>query len=356
MAAVSPRVTRRSGAPAASPERGRVEPSEGAGDGLRLRPAGTSARQTRRRWGPATRQLTMLIVAMVMLATVGPADRWFTAIAGHGVVQDGGVAGAPARRIVSLVPAATEMLFAMGAGDRLVGVSTYDRFPPEVTRIPQVGGLLDPNIERVLSLRADLVILYSSQTELRRQLERAHLRMFEYTHRGLADVTETIRSLGKTVGDATRANAAADGIERQLAAIRQRVALRKRPRTLLVFGREPGTLRQVEASGGYGFLHDLLELAGADDVLGDIARESVQMSTEMILARAPEVIIELHYGRSLTPSALALERQVWDVLPGIPAVRQKQVHLLMGDEFVVPGPRIVLAAERFARTLHPDAF
>ena len=111
-----------------------------------------------------------------------------------------------------------------------------------------------------------------------------------------------------------------------------------------------------QASGGYGFLHDLLELAGGADVVGDIPRESVQMSTEMMLARAPEVIIELHYGRSLDQSALESERRVWNALPAIPAVRQGRVHLLMGDEFVVPGPRIVIAAERFARTLHPDAF
>jgi iron complex transport system substrate-binding protein len=298
----------------------------------------------------------MLLMAVVMIASIGPTNWWAVKLAGHRQTQDGGAVNRPVRRIVSLVPAATEMLFAMGAGDRLVGVSTYDRFPPQVTKIPQVGGLLDPNVERVLSLRADLVIVYSSQTELRRQLERAHLTMFEYTHRGLADVTDTIRSLGKTIGAAARANAAADDIERQLSAIRQRVASRVKPRTLLVFGREPGTLRQVEASGGYGFLHDLLELAGGADVVGDIARESVQMSTEMILARAPEVIIELHYGRSLEPSALESERRVWNALPSIPAVRQSRVHLLMGDEFVVPGPRIVIAAERFARTLHPEAF
>jgi iron complex transport system substrate-binding protein len=302
------------------------------------------------------RRWAVLLAALVILAALRAGDGWQAAAAGRGLAQDGVTAKAPVRRIVSLVPAATEMLFAMGAGDRLVGVSTYDRFPPEVRKIPQVGGLLDPNVERVLSLRADLVIVYASQTELRRQLERAHLPIFDYTHRDLADVTATMRALGKTVGAPARANAAADDIERQLAAIRQRVAPQKRPRTLLVFGREPGTLRQVEASGGYGFLHDLLELAGGADVVGDIPRESVQMSTEMILARAPEVIIELHYGRSLTPSALESERRVWDALAAIPAVRQKRVHLLMGDEFVVPGPRIVLAAERFARTLHPKAF
>jgi iron complex transport system substrate-binding protein len=298
----------------------------------------------------------MLLITMALLAAVVPAN-WQVAVAAGGAVlpQDSG-SSPQVRRIVSLVPAATEMLFAMGAGDRLVGVSTYDRFPPEVIRVPQVGGLLDPNVERVLSLRPDLVIVYSSQTELQRQLERAHLKMFQYTHRGLADVTDTLRELGRTIGAAGRATAAADDIERQLSAIRQRVAGRAKPKTLLVFGREPGTLRQVQASGGYGFLHDLLELAGGADVVGDILRESVQMSTEMLLTRAPEVIIELHYGRSLEPSALEVERRAWDALPALPAVRQGRVHLLVGDEFVVPGPRMVIAAERFARTLHPEAF
>jgi cobalamin transport system substrate-binding protein len=301
------------------------------------------------------RRSALGLLSLAMLAAASPA-RWVAGAAAHGEAQDSAAPNRPVRRIVSLVPAATEMLFAMGAGNRLVGVSTYDRFPPEVARIPQVGGLLDPNVERVLSLRADLVIIYSSQTELRRQLERAHVTMFDYTHRGLADVTGTLRSLGRTVGVTAEANAAADDIERQLSAVRQRVAQRPKPRTLLVFGREPGTLRQVEASGGYGFLHDLLDLAGGADVVGDIPRESVQMSTEMILARAPEVIIELHYGRSLDQAALESERRVWNALPSIPAVKQGRVHLLMGDEFVVPGPRIVIAAERFARTLHPEAF
>ena len=122
----------------------------------------------------------------------------------------------------------------------------------------------------------------------------------------------------------------------------RRVAGRPRPKTLLVFGREQGTLRRVNASAGYGFLHDVLELAGGADVLGDLRRQSADMSTEMILTRAPEVILELHYGESLKRANIAgRERQVWKALPSVPAVRNKRVYLLAGDEFVVPGPRIV---------------
>jgi iron complex transport system substrate-binding protein len=260
------------------------------------------------------------------------------------------------RRIISLIPATTEMLFAMGAADRLAGVGSYDRFPPEVERFPRVGGLLDPSVERILSLRPDLVIVYDTQTELKGQLARAGIPIFSYAHRGLSDITETMRTLGVRLGAASAADAAATQIEQQLAAIKARAADRPRPRTLLVFGREPGSLRQVVASGGYGFLHDVLEIAGGIDVLARLKRQSAQLSTESILALAPEVIIELHYGSSMRADRLDAERLVWNALPSLPAVKNNRVHLLVGDEFVVPGPRIVLAAERFARALHPEAY
>jgi len=260
------------------------------------------------------------------------------------------------QRIISLVPATTEMLFAMGAGNRIAGVSDYDRFPPEVSRLPKVGGLLDPNVERLISLKPDLVIVYDTQTDLKQQLDRARIPIFRYAHRGLPDITETMRSLGDRVGSKAEAEAAASRMESQLAAVRTRVAGRPRPATLLIFGRDPGALRHIDASGGLGFLHDVLELAGGRDVLGDLKQQSVDVSTEMVLRRAPEVILELHYGESLKTERLDDERNVWKALPSVPAVKNNRVYLLRGDEFVVPGPRIVMAAERFARTLHPEVY
>ena len=288
-------------------------------------------------------RIKLLSSIVVILLTIGPAN----------AVQQ---TTSEPRRIISLVPATTEMLFAMGAGDRIAGVSNYDRFPPDVARLPKVGGLLDPDVERLLSLKPDLVIVYDTQTDLKRQLERARIPMFGYVHRDLADITVTMRALGARIGMKAAADAAAARIEQQLAAIRARVANRPRPKTLLIFGREPGALRRVDASAGYGFLHDLLELAGGSDVLGDLKKQSIDMSTEMIISRAPEVILELHYGDSLKPERFDAERRVWNALPSVPAVRNNRVFLLGGDEFVVPGPRIVIAADRFARTLHPEAF
>ena len=300
---------------------------------------------------PSRIRLAVLIAIVVIFGTTKAVPR-ASSYAGQRVSG----AGATPHRIVSLVPATTEMLFAMGAGDRVAGVSNYDRFPPEVTKLPRVGGLLDPDVERLLSLKPDLAIVYDTQSDLKRQLERAHVPIFRYIHRGLPDITETMRALGVRVGLTSAADAAATRIEQQLAAVGRRVAGRPRPRTLLVFGREQGTLRHITASAGYGFLHDVLELAGGADALADLRKQSADMSTEMILTRAPEVILELHYGDSVKPESFNAERLVWNALASVPAVRNQRVYLLDGLEFVVPGPRIVSAAERFARTLHPEVF
>jgi iron complex transport system substrate-binding protein len=261
---------------------------------------------------------------------------------------------APPQRIVSLVPAVTEMIFTIGEGGRLVGVSNYDRFPPEVTRLARVGGLLDPDVERILALRPDLVVLYTTQNELKQRLDRVGIAYYSYEHRTLSDITATLRAVGARIGSATRADTAAAEMERQIASIRAAAARLPRPRTLLVFGRDPSSLHNIDASGGYGFLHDMLEAAGGDDVFGDIRQQSVQASTEMIIARRPDVIVELHYGEKLNPGDTERTRQAWNALGSVPAVRNHRVYVLVGDEFVVPGPRIVQATRELAHVLHPE--
>ena len=258
---------------------------------------------------------------------------------------------AQARRIISIIPAATEMLFAMGAGGRVIAIGSYDRFPPESQKLPRVGALVDPNVEQILQMRPDLVVMYGTQTELQRRLERAKIPYYSYVHKGLADITQTIRTLGLRVGAEAGANVLASRIERQLAEVRDRVSNARRPKTLLVFERERRSLRNIYASGGDGFLHDMLVTAGGADVMGDIHRQSVLMSTEMVLDRAPEVIIELRYERDDVNDA---DIGAWNTLASVPAVRNHRVILLTGEEFVVPGPRVGQATRRLAAAIHPE--
>jgi iron complex transport system substrate-binding protein len=262
----------------------------------------------------------------------------------------------PATRIISLVPALTEILFAIGAGPQVIAVSSFDDDPPEVLKLPRVGALLDPDTERILALRPDLVLIYGSQSELQQQLESAGIRVFVYRHGGLADVGPAFRALGEQSGRSAEATRVWNEIDRALTAVRARVAGRRRPKTLLVMGREPRSLRNLDASGGVGFLHDLVEVAGGENLFADMKRQAVRASSEMLLTRAPEVIIDLFYSRAMTTDELQEERVTWRRLGSIPAVRNGRIHLLVGDYLVVPGPRIAEAAAAFAKAIHPDAY
>lgn len=258
-------------------------------------------------------------------------------------------------RIISFIPAVTEMLFAIGAGEQVVAVGSFDRYPPAVERLPRVGALLDPNLERILSLRPDLVVVYGSQSDLRQQLERATIPIYLYSHAGLGDVTETMRALGERVGRGAEAARAAEKVEADLADIRRRTADRPRPRTLLVFTRESGALRGIYASGGIGFLHEMLETAGGTNVFADVKRQSVQATTELILARRPDVIIELR-GTPASNEELRAMRADWDPLKSAPAVRNGRIYFLADERTVVPGPRVAEGTRLLAAALHPDSF
>jgi iron complex transport system substrate-binding protein len=258
-------------------------------------------------------------------------------------------------RIVSLVPSVTEMLFAIGAGNLVVGVSSFDTFPPEVDALPKVGALVDPDNERILSLRPDLVVVYGSQDQELARFETAGIRTYVYRHAGIEGTLDTIVALGELTGHAGQAAELVATLRAQLAAVAAKVQGRPRPRTVLVFGRAPGTLQGLFASGGVGFLHEMLSIAGGENALADMLREAVQPSHEQLITRAPEVVLEIS-ALPLDAAGLARARDAWSVLPSLPAVRAKRIVFLSGSELVVPGPRLARGTEAFARALHPEAF
>jgi iron complex transport system substrate-binding protein len=293
----------------------------------------------------AARASRLIVCTVALLLAAAPVSRGQPSKAGS----------QPPTRIVSLVPAVTEMLFAIGAGRSIVGVSCYDTFPPEVQKLPRVGALLDPDTERILALRPDLVVVYASQTDSIARFGSAGIRTFTDRHGGVAAVLETIRKLGDATGHSAEAERLARDIASRIDAVRARVKGRTRPRTLLVLGRQPSTLRNMYVSGGAGFMHEMLDAAGGANVFADTASESVQPSHEVLLMRAPDVILEIRAAGLMDPAARE-ERQSWASLGSIPAVRSGRIQVLVGDYLVLPGPRIAQAVETFARALHPEAF
>ena len=115
--------------------------------------------------------------------------------------------------------------------------------------------------------------------------------------------------------------------------------------------------RNIYASGGIGFLHDMLETAGGENVFGEVRSENIaQVSSEAILAASPDVIIEIRFDEYLREDVIDNERDVWRRLSTLPAVRNGRIHFVTGHRFVVPGPGVIEATEELARMLHPAVF
>ena len=190
-----------------------------------------------------------------------------------------------------------------------------------------MGALLDPDVERILSLRPDLVVVYRSQTDVLAQLDGRRSRSFVYSHAGLADVTATMRRLGERIGSGRGGGTAGDGDRAaHRGGPRSALPTPSRPKTLVVFGRDAFALRGIYASGGVGFVHDMVTAAGGDNVFADAKREAVQATTELIIARAPEVILELR-AEPMDREAKEKEVRTWSSLASVPAVRSgKRSH------------------------------
>jgi iron complex transport system substrate-binding protein len=252
------------------------------------------------------------------------------------------------RRIVSLAPNLTETLFALGLGERVVGVTSYCDYPAEARAKEKVGDTLRPNLERLIALKPDLVLITtSSQLEsLTRQLGQLGTPIYVTNPRTVVGVVESIRKLGEVTGAGARAEEIAAAMERRVDEVRRQVAGRPEPRVLYVLQNSP-----LITAGRGTFISDLIRLAGGKSISGEEAADYPQFSRETVIARAPEVIIiPASHGTELVNED-AVRRE----FAATPAVRENRVARVNPDVIDRPGPRIVEGLEAVARALHPRA-
>jgi ABC-type Fe3+-hydroxamate transport system substrate-binding protein len=251
---------------------------------------------------------------------------------------------APARRIVSLNPATTEILFALGAESRLIGRSRWDEWPAEARRLPAVGDGIRPNVEATLAARPDLVLLYASadNRDAARALRAAGVATAAIKIDRLDDFRRATRLLGQVTGDTARARTVVDSVDATFARVRRAVAGRPRPRVVWpLFG------RPLLAVGGGSFQHEVLEIAGGANVFGDDPRPAVPVSREEVLRRGADAML-------VGPSRAAEVRAdpAWQPLA---AVRGGRVLVVDTNVVYRPATRLGEAAVSLARLLHPAA-
>jgi iron complex transport system substrate-binding protein len=259
---------------------------------------------------------------------------------------------AKAKRIVSTAPSITESLFALGLGDEVVGVSNYCHYPPEANTRTRVGQLLNPDVETIISLHPDLVIVEQIPNHLQEKLERVHIRSISVAHNTVEDVLQSDEMIARAAGVPNAALRLNSRVKHDLNDVRAKTASFPRWKAVFVVGHSPGKLSGFFVSGKHTYLSELLEIAGATNVFDDAKQLYPQVSMEEILARDPDVIVEMVED---TPGKKADALRLWNNEPHLRAVRTHRVFEVPSDLFVVPSPRVTEAAHYLAHVLHPES-
>lgn len=262
---------------------------------------------------------------------------------------------APPQRIVSTAPSITEMLYALGLGDRVVGVTRYCRYPPEAQLKPKIGDYTSPNLEAIAALKPDLVIIQNNPVRLAERLGALRLRSLEINQENIAALYNSIRVVGDATGIAARATQLVESMRLKLEQIRQRAAGLPRTKVMFVIGRTPNRLDGLVVVGKASYLNEIIQIAGGENVFRDAVAAYPEVSLEEVLARNPQVIVDMGDMSDTVGVTEAHKREVvslWQRMGTVEAVKQHHVFAVASDIFVVPGPRVVNAAQSFLEMLH----
>jgi len=251
------------------------------------------------------------------------------------------------QRIVSLAPSITETLYALGQDAKLAGDTDYCDYPAAATKKPHVGAVLNPSIEKIVSLKPDLVIgvAEANRRETADQLARLGIPLYGLSDKSLDDVLKSIRDLGALLDCQTEATALASSLEDRVQAVERRVAGLLEPRVLFVTWYQP-----LITVGANSFVADVIRRAGGRSISDDLPGEWPRLSIEAVLARNPDIIL-LPKAHTYTPSLDEFRR-----LPGwrdLAAVKAGSVYFI-SDTIVRPCPRLVDSLEEVARIVHPN--
>ncbi|MCG3196709.1 MAG: ABC transporter substrate-binding protein [Candidatus Omnitrophica bacterium] len=260
----------------------------------------------------------------------------------------------PPTRALSQVPSITEILFALDLDDRIVGVSTFCRFPPEALQKPKIGGLHDSDLERILALQPDWAALFHGQSKIGDVLTARGCRVDYIDAETIADVYATIRRVGEVFEVPERADKLIESMSREIRHFRDAMRGIPRKRVLYVVGREPGALKNLYGAGRDNFLSEMIEIAGGTNcVEGSLGRYPV-LSRESILTSNPEVILDAGATES-EKSAQSMPPE-WEILATVRAVKDRRVIPIDDPHLTIPGPSIPESIRKLVALIHgPEA-
>jgi len=249
-------------------------------------------------------------------------------------------------RVISLAPSITEIIFLIGAQDKLVGVTRYCDYPPSANKIAKVGGFLDPSYESIVRLAPDLVLTLEEHRDHRKALDDLGIKTFTVSHRFLGDVMNSVISIGKVLGREDSAEHAASALKERLAKVLAAKHHSIPPRVLISVGGHLGVIGFNHASiaSRKTIYNEIIEMVGGTNAMtSDIPFPTV--SAEGILTLDPDIIIDLVPEANAHPELKSEVERVWKTIPGLRAVNNGHLYILSEEALVRPGPRVVDAVE-----------
>lgn len=259
-------------------------------------------------------------------------------------------------RIISMSPGVTETLFALGLGDKVVGITRYCTYPPETEEITKVGGFYDPSYETIVSLKPDLVILLTSHKTIEKNLKKLGLKILIVKNNKIEDILDSITAIGNFCGVEKKAKELLENIKKRIRTIKSITAPLSKPKVLLSVDRNTGTqlFNEVYVAGKNIFYDKLITLAGGKNVCNTRNIRYPILSGEGIIRLNPDVIIDIvpdYKEKGLEIKNIIDE---WNRFPSVEAVKNKRVYVFGNHYTAIPGPRFILTLEALAKTIHPE--
>jgi len=255
-------------------------------------------------------------------------------------------------RIISLSPNITEIIYGIGAWEKVVGVTLYSDFPPEAEGVPKVGGWVNPNFEEIVKLNPDLVLLMKDQDGIFGD----KIRKLGYKTRtidsntSINDIQNSIWEIGRMLGKQDEAHRLSEEIKNSLNEIRLETENTPDKKVLLVVGRNPGRLEDIYVIGKNNYINELISLAGGTNVV-ESDRLALKITIEAILSYSPDVIIEVNHQKNKDTDDIV---KIWNGLKETQAVKNQEVHVIFSNELLRPSQRIIEGARILSGILHPE--
>lgn len=260
----------------------------------------------------------------------------------------------PPQRIISLSPGVTEILFAIGAGDRVVGVTDFCNYPEKARSLPRIGGLLNPSYETIITLKPDLIIHQPNKHKIKSFVEKLGIRNLPISMLSFAEIFSSIKEIGIAVHRENAADALIKSMQAKIDFHRERLAGVSRKSVLLILGISNDAMREIYGVGPKTFLGEMLALAGGNNILANTHAQYPKVSKEFIIHESPEIIIEIGRTDILTEESSKKRRQGWQKFSTIRAVKNQNIHIIGADYILIPGPRLVNIIELFVKAVHPE--